>query len=94
MTRGREANHAYVAIEENQTARDILVEAISRDWIDQPAVARRDQLDPHRTKVVERNAPGVEPEVDERMQQIQQALERGRARRQGLERSRSLGLSL
>jgi len=37
MTRGREANHAHVAVEDNQTARDVLTRAITRDWIDQPA---------------------------------------------------------
>jgi hypothetical protein len=46
MTRGREGNHAYVVIEDNQTAVDVLTKAMSRDWIDQPAVARRAHLDP------------------------------------------------
>ncbi len=46
MTRGRNSNHAYVAVEDNQTAVDVLAQAVTRDWIDQPAVARRDQLDP------------------------------------------------
>jgi len=41
MTRGRDANHAYVIVEDNQTALDVLTQAIGRDWIDQPAVARR-----------------------------------------------------
>lgn len=40
MTRGRDANHAYVAVEENRTALDVLTQAIGRDWIDQPAVER------------------------------------------------------
>jgi conjugative relaxase-like TrwC/TraI family protein len=44
MTRGRHANHAYVAIEENQTSADVLAHAISREWADMPAVARRAQL--------------------------------------------------
>ena len=48
MTRGRNSNHAYVAVEDNQTALDVLTQAVARDWIDQPAVARRDQLDRHR----------------------------------------------
>jgi conjugative relaxase-like TrwC/TraI family protein len=46
MTRGRESNHAYVVIEDNQRALDALTQAMSRDWIDQPAVARRAHLDP------------------------------------------------
>ncbi len=45
MTRGRDANHAYVVTEENQTALDVLTQAITRDWIDQPAVVRRVQLE-------------------------------------------------
>ncbi|HUP15630.1 MAG TPA: MobF family relaxase [Acidimicrobiia bacterium] len=94
MTRGREANHAYVITKDNQTALDVLGEAISRDWIDHPALARRHQLDPHRARQPVREGPGAEPEVDERMKQIQQALERGRARRQAVERSRSLGRGL
>jgi conjugative relaxase-like TrwC/TraI family protein len=49
MTRGRHANHAYVAVEDNQTGADILAHAVSREWADMPAVARRAQLnrDPH-----------------------------------------------
>jgi hypothetical protein len=52
MTRGREANHAYVITEDNQTALDVLSQALGRDWIDQPAVARRLQLDPHHSRQV------------------------------------------
>jgi len=94
MARGREANHAYVITEDNQTVLDVLGQAISRDWIDQPAIARRSQLDPHLARQPAQEGSGAEPEVDERMKQIHQALERGRARRRELERSRSLGLSL
>jgi len=50
MTRGREANHAYIVTEENQAALDVLTQAVTRDWIDRPAVARRNQLDPERTQ--------------------------------------------
>ena len=50
MTRGREANHAYVVVEDNQTALDVLTRAIGRDWIDQPAVARRAQLEQDRDR--------------------------------------------
>jgi hypothetical protein len=45
MTRGRNANHAYVVADENRTAVDVLTQAIARDWIDQPAVTRRTQLE-------------------------------------------------
>lgn len=44
MTRGRNANHAYVAIEDNQTGADALAHAVSRESADMPAVARREQL--------------------------------------------------
>lgn len=44
MTRGRSSNHAYVAVEENQTGVDVLAHAVSREWADMPAVARRAQL--------------------------------------------------
>jgi hypothetical protein len=50
MTRGREANHAYIVTEDNQTALDALTQAISREWIDRPAIARRLQLDPHHSR--------------------------------------------
>ena len=42
MTRGRDANHAYVVIEENETARDVLTQAIGREWIDRPAITHLD----------------------------------------------------
>jgi ATP-dependent exoDNAse (exonuclease V) alpha subunit len=42
MTRGRHTNHAYVVADENQTAIDVLTQAIARDWIDRPAVERRE----------------------------------------------------
>jgi ATP-dependent exoDNAse (exonuclease V) alpha subunit len=59
MTRGREANHAYVAVEGNQAAIDALTQAIKRDWIDQPAIERRTQLNqpqPGATEPVGENA--------------------------------------
>ena len=44
MTRGRRRNEAFVVLQGEQTARDVLAEALSRSWIDQPAVARRAEL--------------------------------------------------
>ena len=38
MTRGREDNTAYVAVEHGQSARDVLASALIRDWIDRPAL--------------------------------------------------------
>ena len=94
LTRGRHANHAYVITETNLTALSTLATALARDWIDQPAHARRDQLNPHEETQSEHEPLGVQPEVDERMKQIHDALERGRARRREQERTRSLGLGL
>jgi hypothetical protein len=45
MTRGRNANHAYVVTDENRTAVDVLTQAVGRDWIDQPATTKRTQLE-------------------------------------------------
>jgi ATP-dependent exoDNAse (exonuclease V) alpha subunit len=94
MTRGREANHAYVVTEDNQTALDVLGEAISRDWIDQPAIARREQLDPHPTRPPVPDRPDIDPEFAKRLQAIEKAKERARARRLAAERSGSLGRGL
>jgi ATP-dependent exoDNAse (exonuclease V) alpha subunit len=52
MTRGREANHAYVVVEENQAAIDVLTRAVTQEWIDQPAVERRTQLNQPRQLVL------------------------------------------
>lgn len=91
MTRGREANHAYVVSEDNQTALDVLGEAISRDWIDQPAITRREQLDPHPTRKPVRDRPDIDPEFAKRLKAIDEANERARTRR-AAERSRALGI--
>jgi hypothetical protein len=76
MTRGREANQAYVVTEDNQTAADVLAQALARDWIDQPAHARRLQLDPHQSRQVtphqsrqlEPDSPG--DEIEEHSRQL------------------------
>jgi ATP-dependent exoDNAse (exonuclease V) alpha subunit len=94
MTRGREANHAYVVTEDNQTALDVLGEAISRDWIDQPAITRREQLDPHPTRPPVPDGPDIDPEFAKRLKAIEEAKERAQARRPAAERSRSLGRGL
>ena len=44
MTRGRHSNDAYIATDPNNDALDIFTESTSRNWIDQPAVARQAQL--------------------------------------------------
>jgi hypothetical protein len=94
MTRGREANHTYVVTEGNQTALDVLGAAISRDWIDQPAIARKHELDAHPTRPPVPDEPDIDPEVAKRLKEIEEANGRGRARRRAAERSRSLGRGL
>jgi conjugative relaxase-like TrwC/TraI family protein len=44
MTRGRLSNEAFVVLDGDQTTRDVLAQALSRHWIDEPAVARRAEL--------------------------------------------------
>jgi conjugative relaxase-like TrwC/TraI family protein len=54
MTRGRDANHAYVAIDEHQTMPGILALAVFRDWADAPAIARQAQLREEKDRVLSR----------------------------------------
>jgi hypothetical protein len=68
MTRGRDANHAYVVVEENQTARGVLTQAIGRDWIDLPAVERRAQLDQRRA--------GFPTSDDDRLRRLEEHIRR------------------
>ena len=44
MTRGRLSNEVFVALQAEQTAIDVIGQALARDWIDEPAVARRAEL--------------------------------------------------
>ncbi len=44
MTRGRHHNDAYIATTGEDTALDIFTDAITRNWIDQPALARQAEL--------------------------------------------------
>ena len=95
MTRGRDSNHAYVVVDENQTAHDVLAQAITRDWIDQPAVVRRAQLDPHRSRELDAAGLGEEDEVDELEKRVRRLIEeRRRARARQAERTAGRGLEL
>jgi ATP-dependent exoDNAse (exonuclease V) alpha subunit len=87
MTRGRDSNHAYVVVTENQTAVDVLAQAVTRDWIDQPAVARQAQLDPHRSRQLAPAGPGDEAEFDELEQRVRRRIEERRARTAEVERA-------
>jgi hypothetical protein len=44
MTRGRESNHAYLAIENDETVADVFARYLTNDWIDLPAHQRAEQL--------------------------------------------------
>lgn len=46
MTRGRESNEAFVVLRGEETPADVIAEALSRSWIDRPAVAVRAELRP------------------------------------------------
>ncbi|HSM45235.1 MAG TPA: AAA family ATPase, partial [Acidimicrobiia bacterium] len=81
MTRGREANHVYVVTEHSETGLDLLGLAVTRDWVDHPAIARRDQLDPRRPR--EPLHPGAEDSRERMMRRARQRIiERQEQRRQ------------
>ena len=44
MTRGRESNHAYLAIEGEDTAAEVFARYLTNDWIDLPAHQRAQEL--------------------------------------------------
>jgi ATP-dependent exoDNAse (exonuclease V) alpha subunit len=89
MTRGRDANHAYVVTDDKQTALDVLTQATCREWIDQPAVARKAQLDPHHS----RQLPDPRDENEyERVERYVLRLVEHPARTRELDRSTSRGL--
>lgn len=92
MTRGRGSNHAYVVVEDNQTALDVLTQAMTRDWIDLPALARRAQLDPHIARQLAPHGLGDEDEIDELVRRARQLIEERRARAREVERTLGRGL--
>lgn len=96
MTRGRESNDAFVVIRGEETPADVIGEALSRTWIDRPAVAVRAEVrstagrsdDDGRQRAPERPLPGTElrrlferhTELDQKITQAPAALEASRAR--------------
>ena len=79
----------------NQTAHDVLTQAITRDWIDQPAVVRKAQLDPHHTRQREPAVLGEEDQFDKLEQRVHRLIEeRRRARAREAERTAGRGLEL
>ncbi len=77
ITRGRQANHAYVVTEDNQSAIDALNQAISREWIDRPTVARTSHLAENMRR---QRLSGLD-ELEVVMGYTRRALERSRERR-------------
>jgi ATP-dependent exoDNAse (exonuclease V) alpha subunit len=58
MTRGRHANHAYVITGHDDTAADILTQALTRDWIDQPAITLQTPVDKTPDRSLRPSEPG------------------------------------
>ncbi len=92
MTRGRQANHAYVVTQENERARDVLTNAVGRDWIDQPALSHRDHLEPHRGPHAEPQDPDDREEFDMLVQRAHKRIAELQARTR--ETECLIGLSL
>jgi hypothetical protein len=92
MTRGRGSNHPYVVVEDNQTARDVLTQAITRDWIDQPAVVRKAQLDPHLSRQLDPSGLNEEAEFARLERHVRRLMEERRARTRQVVRSMSRAL--
>ncbi len=90
MTRGRDSNHAYVVTEDNQTALDVLTHAVTRDWIDQPAVVRRDQLAGHRD--LANSGGGAEDDLATLVKRTQELIAKRQARSREPERGMAIGL--
>lgn len=92
MTRGREANHAYVVTDDNQTSLDVLTQALARDWIDQPAVARRLELDTGGQPQLEPSLPGEADKVDELIRRARRRIAERQERKRRIERTLGRGL--
>jgi ATP-dependent exoDNAse (exonuclease V) alpha subunit len=58
MTRGRHANHAYVVTGQAETAANILTQALTRDWIDQPAITLQTPIDKTPDRSLRPGEPG------------------------------------
>lgn len=77
MTRGRRHNHAYITTTPGEdTALDIFTDTITRNWIDQPALARQAELaanPPHAPGAFERPAQRPRPEQQAQLTPDQRA---------------------
>ncbi len=96
MTRGRDSNDAFVVLRGEETPADVIAEALSRSWIDRPAVAVRAEVrattgrsdGDGRQRAPDRPLPGRElrellerhAELDKRISQAPATLDATRAR--------------
>lgn len=87
MTRGREANHPYVVTDDNQTSLDVLTQALARDWIDRPAVARQLDLNPDPQEQIEPLLPGEAHKIDQLMQRARRRIAERQQRKRRIERT-------
>lgn len=92
MTRGRAANHAYVVTDTNQIALDVLAHALAQEWIDQPAVARRRELNPDRQRHFESLLPGEVEENEELMRLARQRIAELQARKRQIDPTLNRGI--
>jgi conjugative relaxase-like TrwC/TraI family protein len=92
MTRGREANHAYVVTDDNQTSLELLTQDLARSWIDRPALARRLELNPDPQEQMEPLLPGEAHKIDELMRRARRRMAERQERERRVERSVGLGL--
>ncbi len=90
MTRGRDSNRVYVVADDNQTALDVLTGTVGRDWVDLPAVARRDQLGPPRLQ--QAAIPGDEDEIDRLERHVRHLIEERQTRTRNAEHTTTRGL--
>lgn len=91
MTRGRKANHAYVVTDDSQTSLDVLTQALARNWIDLPAVARRLDLNPDPQEQIEPPLPGEAHKIDELMRRARRRIAERQERERRVERSVGFG---
>ena len=61
LTRGRKSNEAFVVTGGEESAADVVAESLARDWIDQPAVARRAELQRKLNEVISSRRPSALP---------------------------------
>lgn len=81
LSRGRHGNHAYVVTDGDHDAADLLAQALARDWVDQPAIARRAELHHTEPRREHRTAAELGPRALRHLLERQYALDQELARR-------------